>query len=166
MSILESSPLIDFAANLTIAFQPILEIDWRGRRLHAVEALARGPAGTELESADALFSQVRQRDQEVSVDRLCVSAAIAAIGRGSCIPNLCVNVHAKTLAEDPDFPTALGRMTADYGIPPPRLTIEVIEDGVNRRGPSFFVALERLRSLGARIAIDDVGSGASNLETV
>jgi len=55
--------------NLSVVFQPIIDLRPRSRLLHGVECLARGPLGTPLEGARALFEYVRSRGAEIGVDK-------------------------------------------------------------------------------------------------
>jgi EAL domain-containing protein (putative c-di-GMP-specific phosphodiesterase class I) len=53
-------------------------------------------------------------------------------------------------------------VTAEHGIDLARLTIEIVEHTHYEDGPAFAQALQCIRSLGPRIALDDVGLGHSN----
>src|SRR5262249_7120516 len=51
-----------------------------------------------------------------------------------------------------------------HGIATERITVEIVEHGPALDGLSFVAALEALRDLRVRIALDDVGVGSSNLK--
>jgi EAL domain-containing protein (putative c-di-GMP-specific phosphodiesterase class I) len=153
-------------AGLTTAFQPIFEIGWSGRSLFALEALTRGPQGTNVERADVLFEYVRRKRREAEVDRLAIAAALREARGLPGMPGLSLNVHASTLEQDRLLPVWLAEKAQEYGIPCHRLIIEIVEHAPPWSGPSFLMSLDRLRGLGVRIALDDVGLGQSNYRMI
>jgi EAL domain-containing protein (putative c-di-GMP-specific phosphodiesterase class I) len=66
------------------------------------------------------------------------------------------------LASDLGFINFLKGEAAVYGISLNRLTLEVVEHTPAFNGVAFQHALEQLRALGVRIALDDIGLGSSN----
>lgn len=151
---------------LTVLFQPIVELDGPAPRLHAMEALVRGPHGTNLESADVLFEYVRRKHEEVVVDRACVEAIFSAADRLPEAVGLSLNVHASTLSRDLEFLPFLGAAAASHGIEFTRLIVEIVEHAPPWDGPPFLAALDGLRQIGVRIALDDVGLGQSNYRMI
>jgi EAL domain-containing protein (putative c-di-GMP-specific phosphodiesterase class I) len=148
---------------LTVRFQPVVEIRARDQVVRYEEGLVRGPAGTNVETADVLFSYVRRKHAMAQVDRLCVSAVLAAASRD--LPageNVGINVDASTLTADPTFPDFLAQRAAEAGIAQARLVIEVVEHTVPYDFGAFRCAVGRLRDQGVRIALDDVGRAHSN----
>lgn len=144
-------------------FQPIYRLTTSGRKLEGLEALMRGPKGTNAESAAVLFEYVRRKKQEIVVDRACVLTALAAVKGISGAPRISLNAHAGTLARDPRFAGFVTDAAQRAGIAPDRLTVEIVEHGPALDIPSFSAAIEELRQRGVRIALDDVGVGTSNL---
>jgi EAL domain-containing protein (putative c-di-GMP-specific phosphodiesterase class I) len=147
---------------LSPRFQPILEASGAGWDLHAVECLMRGPSDTNLEPADILFEYARRKRAESTVDRACIAAALRAASQLVAVPRFFLNVHASTLGRDADFARFIADTAADNSIAPSRLTIEIIERRPYWNGPRFMATLDRLRVLGAKIALDDFGLGESN----
>ncbi|TMG80251.1 MAG: EAL domain-containing protein, partial [Betaproteobacteria bacterium] len=109
-----------------------------------------------------MFEYVRRKRVEPVVDRACILVGRHAEATLPGNPHLSFNTHASTLGRDPDFPAVLVAMADDVGIDPTRITIEIIEHAHGWDGVTFDRALRDLRSLGARIALDDVGLGHSN----
>jgi len=72
-----------------------------------------------------------------------------------------VNLSPRTLI-DSDFPKQVGELLTEYGIEPPRLTLEITEDGMVGGGKTP-ETLRRLRELGVRLSVDDFGKGYSSL---
>lgn len=151
---------------LSVLFQPIFEFDHGERKLHAYECLVRGPRGTNMESANILFDYVRRKREEPRVDRACIELALREAGHLAGTPRINLNVHASTLGRDPEFLVFLGDTADVNGIPPERLTVEIVEHAPPWDSPTFLGVLGALRSIGARVALDDVGLGQSNFRMI
>lgn len=147
---------------LTVAFQPVYETRGSAMATHYFEALIRGPHGTSVESPEVLFEYARRKNRSAEVDRACVQAAFR---EAKGLPPRCrigVNIHASTLAVDPEFLNVLGDAATLNGINPARLVIEIVEHAPPWDVEGFRNGLEGLRAIGARIALDDIGLGHSN----
>ena len=151
---------------LCVCFQPIFELRQPAHRLHALEALTRGPRGTNVEPPQVLFEYVRRKREEVRVDRACVGAALAALAPIAGDFGISVNVHAATLDRDRDFPGFLGDTAHEHGMRLSRLIVEIVEDAPFSGGPAFLKSLATLRDMGVHIALDDVGLGQSNYRRI
>lgn len=147
---------------LSTLFQPIFEIGGNGTSLFALEALSRGPKGSNAERADILFEYVRRKQKEPEVDRACVGSALQSSGSVSADCIISINVHAATLERDTQFPEFLADISGSFGVPLSRLILEIVEQQKYSDAHRFFNAVDRLRSAGVRIALDDVGLGYSN----
>jgi len=151
---------------LTVHFQPIVEIVGSTHHVYGFESLIRGPKGTNLESADVLFDYVRRKREESLVDRACVRAAFEAARGLTGSPRISVNVHASTLGRDHEFLVFLGDVADVNAIALSDLTVEIVEHAPPWDGRSFLGALDGLRRIGVRIALDDVGLGQSNYRMI
>src|SRR5687767_8796743 len=154
---------------LTTVFQPIFES--RGgveghRRLYALEALTRGPKQTNIERSDILFEYVRRKRREAEVDLLAIASALRQVRGLPGKPCLSLNVHAVTLESEERLPQWLTELAAEYAVPLDSLIIEIVEHAPPWSGPHFLHSLDRLRDLGVRIALDDVGLGQSNFRMI
>jgi len=147
---------------LTVLFQPIFEIVGGEPMLFALEALSRGPRNSNVEAANVLFEYVRRKGKEVEVDRACIAAAIAAGAGVPGSPAISVNVHASTLERDPNLPDFLVETCNAHRMPVSQLILEIVEQQKFWDERAFFNALEDLRALGVRIALDDIGIGYSS----
>ncbi|MBV8547535.1 MAG: EAL domain-containing protein, partial [Acidobacteria bacterium] len=151
---------------LSILFQPIFEtnsaIKGGQPMLFALEALARGPKGSNVEPANVLFEYVRRKGKEVEVDRACIARAIAASAGVPGSPAISVNVHASTLERDPNLTDFLIETCSTHDMPVSRLILEIVEQQKFWDERAFFDALNDLRGLGVRIALDDIGIGYSS----
>src|SRR5262245_34618479 len=93
---------------LTTAFQPIFEIVDGRPRLHYLEALTRGPKGTSVETPEVLFEYARRKNRSAEVDAACVKAALLEARILPAAVRIGLNVHASTLATDPEFLNVVG----------------------------------------------------------
>ncbi len=155
-------PLILAPGGLRIELQPIVDTDGPHTSIQSYECLARGPVGTNVESADILFDYVRRKKAEQQIDRACIEAGLEAGSRLPGLPHFSLNVHAITLATDEAFPEFLRKTASERGISTTRLTIEIVEHAPDWHEERFLETLAALRSLGVQVALDDVGLGQSN----
>jgi EAL domain-containing protein (putative c-di-GMP-specific phosphodiesterase class I) len=151
---------------LTTVFQPIFRIAGGVRTLYALEALTRGPRGTNIERSDVLFEYVRRKHREPEVDQLSIAAALREAATLPDVPALSLNVHAATLEREPRLPSRLADLAAAHGFSLERLIIEIVEHAPPWSGPQLLTSLGELRDLGVRIALDDVGLGQSNFRMI
>ena len=162
---------------LTTVFQPIFRVDRplagrieESRRFpFALEALTRGPRGTNIERSDVLFEYVRRKRRETEIDLLSIEAALCEARKLPALPGPCaisLNIHASTLEKDRQIAGWLAGLAADYEIPLDRIIIEIVEHAPPWSGPQLLTTLSELRALGVRIALDDVGLGQSNFRMI
>ena len=151
---------------LRVLFQPILELSKEGEAtLHAFECLARGPRGTILETPEVLFQFAREKGEEAAVDRACIAEALRE-ARGLGDVDLSLNVHASTLATDLEFLPFLADSATKQGVQVSRLIVEIVEHAPLYDSQSFRANLRRLRDVGVRVALDDIGLGYSNFRMI
>jgi EAL domain-containing protein (putative c-di-GMP-specific phosphodiesterase class I) len=150
------------ADRLSVRFQPIFRISDHVSQVHGLEALIRGPRGTNFERVDILFDYVRRKKAEHAMDRTCLTAACRAAKGLPRHVGLNVNVHATTLAQKKGFPRFLLDLADRYSMTPQRITVEIVEHAPASHVPGLAASLSTLRATGVRIALDDVGLGQSN----
>ena len=145
--------------------QPIF--DAKTGAMVATEALSRGPAGTNLEAPDLMFSYAAKLRATAPLDLLCLELALERLpstaGPGI---RLFVNLHADTLTYGERIVEAVLQRLRAARFPADRLTIEVTEQLPVHDYTMFHENLHRLRSSGVHIAIDDLGLGYSNLKLI
>lgn len=78
---------------------------------------------------------------------------------------LAVNISARSLQE-PDFADQVLEILAETRFPPGRLELEVTERALVTNAERGRFTIDRLRSAGIRIAIDDFGVGYSSFQTL
>ncbi len=140
-------------------FQPIVELDTG--RVVAYEALARGPAGP-LATPDALFAAARAAGRLAELDHTCRRAAVeGAIEQCLLAPlTLFVNVEPEVLDTAP-----LEDLLAIARDAPGELHIvlEITERALAARPAELLRTVDRVRELGWRLALDDVGAEPASL---
>src|SRR5439155_8922142 len=101
---------------VTAVFQPIVDLGGLRHQVVAVEALARGPKGTILESPSALFNVARRTNCVTQLDRACIAAAFDDARKLPEHLDIFINVHPRTLCDDCGFPAFLADAAAQAGI--------------------------------------------------
>jgi EAL domain-containing protein (putative c-di-GMP-specific phosphodiesterase class I) len=151
---------------LSAVFQPVVAAQAPQGPVDYFEGLVRGPRATTLEGAEVLFGYVRRKHAEALVDRACARTILSAAAELPQGARVGINVHASTLAVDLEFLSFLADTATQHGIRPDRLTVELVEHAPPWNVEAFREALQGLRAIGARVALDDIGSGLSNYRMV
>jgi EAL domain-containing protein (putative c-di-GMP-specific phosphodiesterase class I) len=147
---------------IRVEFQPIVQLRDDGPHLYGFEALSRGPRGTTMETPNVMFEYARRKGRETDIDRLCVATAMAGAADLPDQPIVSINVHGSTLCNTPRFAEGLIEGALAHGIAPDRLMIEILEHRTSWVMEALHATLQELREAGVRIAVDDLGGGASN----
>ena len=151
---------------IRVEFQPMLCVRGGPPRLYALEALSRGPRGSNVERPDVLFEYARRKGEESQVDSICIAEALASGSTLPGKPRLSMNVHGSTLGNVPHFAEHFLDAAESYDIAPERLMLEIVEHRAGWTMDSFRSTLGTLRDAGVRIAVDDLGVGASNFRMI
>jgi EAL domain-containing protein (putative c-di-GMP-specific phosphodiesterase class I) len=146
------------------AYQPILRM--KEGTVMGFEALSRGPRGSGLDTANALFGAAEHHNLLIELDRLCRSRALLSSGRIPSTSKIFVNTLPATI-RDPQF---RGKSLIDFlgkaQVAPDRIVIEITEKLVIENYGLFREAMAYFTDLGMSFAVDDVGSGYSGLESI
>jgi EAL domain-containing protein (putative c-di-GMP-specific phosphodiesterase class I) len=149
-------------------FQPVFQpvFDLADGRMIGIEALSRGPRGSELESGEILFSLAERTEMLLPLERICraLSLEAAAAAKPDC--KIFLNLSPAAVA-DPDFlgPRFLEQVAA-WGLAPDRIVLEITERTYVVYQELFRAVLARFRQQGFHIAVDDVGAGYSSLSSL
>ena len=146
---------------VTAAFQPIWNLT--DGSLLAHEALARIPAEYDISGPQQAFDIAERLGKCPELDQACRGAILAlapGIPTGSM---LFVNVSPYTLTHATFSPQVLLKEFADAGFGPDRVVLEITERSTVSV-PVIEAAVSRLREVGFKIALDDVGAGNAGLE--
>jgi EAL domain-containing protein (putative c-di-GMP-specific phosphodiesterase class I) len=139
-----------------VAFQPI--VSYADRRVFGFEALVRSNAGL-LSGAAELVGAAESLGSLPSLGRAVRGAVARAVPAAPADSVLFVNVHPRELL-DPELSSpdaALSRVAS-------RVVLEITERAAVERGPELCERIARLRRLGFRVAVDDLGAGFSSLD--
>lgn len=144
---------------ITTLFQPIVELE--SRRIVGMEALTRGPAGTALESPDALFRAATHAGVLVELDMMCVAVALeTARDATTPIPPLVfVNAEPAALSDDLS-PDLLAAVRSELGF---RMVLEFTERALSSRPAALLRVAGLAHAHGNAIALDDVGADPLSL---
>ncbi len=152
------------ADQLSTIFQPV--VDLRHGTVLGYEALTRGPAGSVYQMPLRLFEMAERADLVFELDRSCRRRALSSAAQLPKSDKLFVNVYPSAMF-DPDFQgAALVRLVEEQGLSPDRVVFEITEKSAIENYEVFAEALGELTRYGFSIAVDDVGSGYSGLETI
>lgn len=146
---------------LSCNFQPIVRAS-NPNDLYAVESLMRGPRGTPFEAPEVMFDYVRRKHAEAPVEHECIRIALCAVKDLPSWVAVTINVHTTTIARDDDFAASLVRTCGITGIEPSRIIIELVEYGSASTHPRFQRGIDKLRTVGVRMALDHFGARSSS----
>ncbi|MEM1086892.1 MAG: GGDEF domain-containing phosphodiesterase [Pseudomonadota bacterium] len=150
------------------AFVPVFQpkIDLKSGRIYGVEALARWQTESgRLASPNAFIALAEDLGLINDIgEQILKKAAIQAatwIKSGHKI-NLAVNVSPIQFS-DPHLSQMVLKRLAESGLPPRHLELEITESVAVQKPEAVRAILSPLRRLGVRLAVDDFGTGHSNL---
>jgi EAL domain-containing protein (putative c-di-GMP-specific phosphodiesterase class I) len=143
-----------------VVFQPVVDLD-DGKPV-GFEALARGPADSQLTSPRILFDLAYRTDRVAELDWVCRAAAFREALAADLPPSLplFVNVEPSVLGTPypqdlkPVFEAATGRL---------RVVMEVTERSLTHDPAGLLNALSNARRESAGVALDDLGADPSSL---
>ncbi len=141
------------------AYQPIVDLE-TGETI-GFEALARGPQGSPLENPAALFGTARACGRLAELDALCRERAVQGMLEAD-LPRellLFVNVEPGSMAFGSED---LNRTIGD-GSDRLRIVMEITEQALTSRPAELLALVQRCRSRGWGVALDDVGSDSRAL---
>lgn len=144
--------------DFTMAFQPI--VDLARRRVHAYEALVRGPGG---ESAGQVLAQVTDK-QIYRFDQACRVKAIEQASRLGMQETLSINFLPNAVYEPEACLQATLEVSRRVGWPLDRLIFEIVETERVQNRHHLINIITAYRRMGFRVALDDFGTGHANLD--
>ena len=146
---------------LSAVFQPIVDFD--GRTILGYEGLIRGPAGSPLESPEALLRQAAHEGLSVALEHAAARTCVTAFAGLGCDGKLFLNFGAEALV-------ALGnarQRTIDwlqrFGMSADRLVLELTEQCAIADVNRFARTVAALRETGIQFALDDYGTANASM---
>lgn len=145
-------------STLWMAYQPI--VSWAERRVIAYEALVRNEE-PKLMRPDLLFDRAEKVHRLADLGR----AIRARVARDAVqLPDracLFMNLHVRDLRDE-----RLYDALEPLGSVAPRTVLEITERASLSAIPDLPSCIQRLRTLGFRIAVDDLGAGYAGLNSI
>ena len=154
---MSTGPQVPYDPDFTFAFQPI--VDMQAREVASYEALIRGPGN---ESAYQILSQVPAE----AIFAFDLQARVTAIGLAarlgvSC--NINLNFLPRSLNSSGEAIMSTLEAASRMNLPVSQIVLEIVEGEFIDDIPRFIELMNKYRSLGLLVAIDDFGAGYSGL---
>jgi EAL domain-containing protein (putative c-di-GMP-specific phosphodiesterase class I) len=147
------------AGAIDFALQPIFGVDGSA---FGGEALARWHYNGEPVPPGVFLPLARRLGLAARLDELVLEAAVMHAVTWTEPGLLSVNVGETTLA-DARFADRVADLLRRSRLPAERLIVEVLEHSLLEQRPVAVQTLNRLRSIGVKIAVDDFGAGYTGL---
>jgi diguanylate cyclase (GGDEF)-like protein len=158
------------AEELALAFQPL--IDLRSGEVAGFEALARWKNNLDASIPPSEFIPVAEESGLiVPLGRWALEAATRTLAEwdhkvGRELPfSVSVNLSAIQISRD-DVASVVRNALADSGLDPRRLTLELTESAIIHDPDRASKALNALKKLKVRVAMDDFGTGYTSLASL
>jgi len=149
---------------ISTLYQPIVEM--KNKTTIGYEALSRGDSGTSFLTADLLFDSAIRHNLQVELDRVCRKKALLRAERLPENTKIFINT-LPAIMNDPGFKEHHLVDSLKYAkITPNRIVLEVTEKQAINNLSLFQDAMTYYTNMGMTLAIDDVGSGYSGLQTI
>ncbi|MBR0558845.1 putative bifunctional diguanylate cyclase/phosphodiesterase [Neokomagataea anthophila] len=144
-----------------LVYQPV--IDWRTKRVMSFEALLRWehPELGSVPPSD-FISIAEEIGAVFAIDCWVMKTACQEAAKWPDDLILSVNVSPTSFVED-DLLESIYTALKESQLPPERLEIEITETAMIEDLPGVHAVVTALRSLGVKVAIDDLGVGYSSL---
>ena len=149
---------------LSTVFQPIVHLETGDT--FGFEALTRGPRQTAMESPATLFSVADEVDLTFELDRACFRGALRSAIGVEPVHRLCVNLLPRSFYDSAFIEIEVGHLLEAAALTPANIVFEITERLAIENFTTFRRALAAYAAMGFGVAIDDVGTRHSNLETV
>src|ERR1700754_12674 len=133
--------------SLSAVFQPIVDFD--GGAIVGYEGLIRGPAGTDLESPNALFSQADAGGAVVALEHAAAHTCIEAFAQLDCDGKLFLNFSAGAIRQLADARDETFALLRRLGVDASRIVIELTEQSAIPDVNNVLPAIATLRTAGA-----------------
>jgi len=149
---------------LTAVYQPIVHLETG--EIFGHEALTRGPRGTRMESPATLFAVADEVDLTFELDRACFRGALRRGVGLEPVHRLFVNLLPMSFYDASFIELEVSHLLSAADLTPANIVFEISERLAIENFAAFRRALAIYTNMGFGVAIDDVGTRHSNLETV
>ncbi len=145
-------------------YQPIVQLETA--EIFGYESLSRGPADTALESPAALFTVADNVGLTFELDRACFRGALRGAVGLEPVHRLFVNLLPLSFYDPSFIESEVSKLLHAAGLTPSHVVFEITERLAIENFSSFRRLLASYTEMGFGVAIDDVGTRHSNLESV
>lgn len=130
-----------------------------------MEALVRWSDAESFEITTEAFVQIAEESALIlELGEYVLARACAQLQSwrqaGKAVSHICVNVSRKQLMDD-QFQKSYQKLIAQHDLNPGDIEFELSERGVLSREPGIVARIHALKTLGARVSVDDFGTGDS-----
>ncbi len=154
----------DLDAELSIVFQP--QVDVVAQKVVSFEALARWKSARLGDVRPDIFIKAAERSGLITdITLLLLRKALHQVRDWPADLRVSFNLSARDLRSSRSI-TNICTAVADSGIDPRRIEFEITETAMLTDFDQACEALNRLKALGCRIAVDDFGSGYSSFSYI
>lgn len=142
-------------------YQPIVSL--ADRQPVGYEALARGPKGTFFENPVNLFALASEANMSFDLDTLCLNLAVEKAA--SFISNRLLFLNIDPFVINSDYLKNLTFLQSST-LTPSQICIEITERTFVTNFETLAKNINKLKSMGVMIVIDDLGEGYSTLKAI
>jgi EAL domain-containing protein (putative c-di-GMP-specific phosphodiesterase class I) len=150
--------------SISTLYQPIVRLG--DQAVVGYEALSRGPAGTPYESPEMLFEISYVSEMTYELDRLCQKTALQVAPGNLGGAALFLNASPLSFMHKKFNAKQFCKSVTAAGFEPGQIVIELTERSGIRDFAAFGKVMRELKKAGFKLAIDDVGTGYSSLQTI
>ena len=145
-------------------FQPIVNLKTGG--IIGYEALCRGPKKTAFEAADFLFTTSIEHNLSFELDLLCRTRILDYIDAIPKDLKLFINLLPLSIIEQNLEESRIVEIMEKARMKPSDIVLEISEKGKIKDYKRFREKMKSYRDMGFLVAIDDIGTGYSNIQTI
>ncbi|MBC8016244.1 MAG: EAL domain-containing protein, partial [Sporomusaceae bacterium] len=150
---------------LTFVYQPIVSV--RSQRTLGYEVLVRGPVGSNLSDPIALFAEGEKSDRLIELDQLCFELAVLNCPELSADEKLFINIYPQTLSQEFFQKVLVKTVLEKANLQSTQIVFEVTHRNYISSFKEFDkMLLSEYRKNGYTIALDRIGSGYGDLESL
>jgi EAL domain-containing protein (putative c-di-GMP-specific phosphodiesterase class I) len=142
-------------------FQPIVDLRTGGVLGH--EGLIRGPVGSALHFPQSLFQLAKEQNQLYQLELLSIQTALQAFSQSTNSNKIFVNVSPECLLGFYEDKLLSLSYINDLGLSPENIVLELTEGSPIFDYANLYSVINSYRSIGFKVALDDLGEGFSSL---
>jgi EAL domain-containing protein (putative c-di-GMP-specific phosphodiesterase class I) len=158
--------LLDIVSGAALApmFQPIVNLETEA--VLGFESLARLGTDSLLGAPDLLFQYAARKNAVAQLERMCITNTFAASCDWSERRLLFINVHPAAFRDGDGLSQSIVEGAKRYRISLEQLVVELTEQQSVHDERAVVPIIDRLRDLGVRFALDDMGMAYSHLTLI